>query len=643
MRRMIIRGIGAWGRRVLAPGLLAAGLAVAGPALAVEPVETPSLAPRVEAGELPPVAERLPETPLVVDIAERGGEIGRHGGSWNWLARRAKDIRIMNVYGYARLVGWTPDFELVPDLLESIEVEDDRIFTLHLRPGHKWSDGAPFTAEDFRYEWFDVQLNEDLHPYGPDTRLLVDGERPEVTVVDEHTIRYEWSKPNPELLPALAGATPLYLYAPAHYLKQFHEDYADPDALAGIVEESGYQDWIAVHIVNSDLYDADNPELPTLQPWVNTTDPPSERFVFARNPYFHRVDAEGRQLPYLDDAVVTIADSSLIPAKTGSGESDLQSRSLRFDNITFLKEGAERHGYDVRLWDTALGAEIALYPNLNAADPVWRELNRDVRFRRALSLAVNRQEISDIIYFGLARPSNNTALPASPLHDPERSALYTEYDLDRANALLDEIGLTERNSEGLRLLPDGRPLEIIVQTAGERTVEVDVLQLIADSWKEIGVGLFPSPSSREVFRQRVYSGEAVMSVWFGRDNAIFTASTVPTELAPVDQAQLQYPAWGQWVQTNGEAGTPPDMPFGERLMALYQTWRTATSDEDRRAAIDEMLDIHAEEVDTIGVVEGVPQPIVVTNGLRNVPDEGVYSWDPGAHFGMYRPDTFWKD
>ena len=197
-----------------------AALAAAGgaPAFAQTLIETPSLEARVQAGELPPVDERVPTPPRVIDLAAvEGKEPGQPGGAIDWLARRSKDIRIMNVYGYSRLVGWTPELELVPDILEEIEVEDDRIFTLHLsRRAQMVRRGRPFTTEDFRYKWEDVWTNDALSPYGVDSRLLADGTPPEVTIVDETTVRYEWPAPNPEFLPALAGATPLYLYAPAH-------------------------------------------------------------------------------------------------------------------------------------------------------------------------------------------------------------------------------------------------------------------------------------------------------------------------------------------------------------------------------------------------------------------------------------------
>ena len=620
---------------------LALALFTAAPARAVEPVETPMLAEAVAEGRLPPVAERLPDVPLVVDLVAEGREIGQPGGQISWIAGRARDIRIMNVYGYARLVGYDAELNLIPDILESFEVEDGRIFTFHLRPGHRWSDGAPFTAEDFRYAWFDVQEHPQLKPFGPDSRLLVEGEPPTVEILDDYTVRYSWSQPNPELLPALAGARPLYLYAPAHYLKQFHADFADPEELAERVANSGERDWAALHIRLGHLYDADNPDLPVLQPWRNTTRPPSERFVFERNPYFHRIDATGQQLPYIDDVIVNISDSSLIAAKTGAGESDLQSRHLRFDDYTFLKQGEERSDYTVHLWQTTLGSDVALYPNLNANDPVWRDLNRDPRFRRALSLAIDRDEINQAIFYGLARASNNTVLPSSPLYDEERSSRWAQYDPDEANRLLDEIGLTERSRSGLRLLPNGRPLEIIVETAGERSSEIDILQLIDESWRGIGVAAFTNPSQRDVFRNRVFSGDAVMSVWFGLENARLTADTVPDELAPIDQNWLQFPKWGQHVQTSGDAGEPADMDFAIELMGLYEAWRETADAEERADLSRQMLDINADQVTSIGTVQGVLQPVVVSNRLRNVPVEAIYGWDPGAHFGIYRPDTFW--
>ena len=190
--------------RYLAPIL--AFLLIAGPASAVEYIDSPYFAADVAAGKLAPVAERLPASPYVLAM-DGGREIGRHGGSLNILMGRSKDVRMMVVYGYARLVTYDRDLNIGPDILKAVDVEDNRIFTLRLRQGHKWSDGHPFTSEDFRYWWDDVANNLKLSPAGPSSALLVNGEMPKVEFVDELTVRYSWSSPNPNFLPLLAGAS----------------------------------------------------------------------------------------------------------------------------------------------------------------------------------------------------------------------------------------------------------------------------------------------------------------------------------------------------------------------------------------------------------------------------------------------------
>jgi len=624
-------------RRILA--CLVAGAALAGPAAAADYVEPPYFADQVAAGRLPPVAERLPSPPSVADM--EGRSPGRYGGRLNLLMGRSKDVRQMVVYGYARLVRYDRSYEIVPDILERVDVEGGRVFTLHLREGHRWSDGAPFTSEDFRYWWEDVANNPKLAPAGPPADLRIEGELPRVEIVDETTVRYSWSRPNPKFLPALAAARPLYIYRPSHYLKPVHAGYADAAAINERAREAGQRNWAALHNSLDNLYKNDNPALPSLQPWVNTTAPPAERFVFARNPYFHRVDPDGRQLPYIDEVAMQIADAKIIPAKTGTGESDLQARYLRFDNYTFLKQNEERNGYRTYLWPIGKGSHMTLYPNLNARDPVWRGLFRDVRFRRALSLAIDRNEINQVIYYGLALAAQNTVLPQSPLFREEYQKAWAQYDPAQANRLLDEIGLDTRDKDGVRLLPDGRPAEIIIETAGESTEQTDVLQLVRDSWRKIGIALHSRPSQREVLRNRIYSGEALMSIWEGLENGLPTAESIPDELAPTHQIQYQWPMWGQYFETGGRSGEAVDMAGPKRLRALLHDWYDAPDKAARRAIWHEMLDIWADGVFTIGIVSGVRQPVVADARLRNVPEDGMYTWDPGAHFGIYAPDTFW--
>ncbi len=603
--------------------------------------ESPQLVRRVNLGELPPVAKRLPETPSVAQLEGADSLLGRYGGELRLLMSRSKDVRMMVVYGYARLVAYDQSLEIVPDILESVDEENGRVFTLRLRKGHRWSDGHPFTAEDFRYYWEDIANNEELSPFGLPPSLTVAGESPRFEVIDDYTVRYSWSRPNPFFLPALAGTRPEYIYAPSHYLQQYHPRYSDREKLDEKATSIGQRNWVSIHTNKFHPYKNENPDLPTLQPWMLVTKPPSTRFVFERNPFFHRVDGRGQQLPYIDRVVMTIVDGKLIPAKTGAGESDLQARHLSFSDYTFLKESERRTSNRVRLWQTTKGSHIALFPNLNVDDPVWRALTRDVRFRRALSLAINRREINQVIYYGLATEGNNTVHEDSPLFEPHYRKIWSRYDLKSANALLDQIGLTERNDDGIRLLPDGRPMIIIVETAGEDTEQTDVLELIHDSWLKVGIKLYSKPLQREVFRNRIFAGSTLVSVWGGLENGLPVASMSPEELSPSSQNQLQWPRWGQFVESHGKVGEPIDLPEAKVLLALNERWLNASSNTERKEIWHRMLEIFANEVFTIGLVASVPQPVVVHRDLRNVPVKGIYNWEPGAHFGIYRPDTFW--
>jgi peptide/nickel transport system substrate-binding protein len=610
-------------------------LLVATPALALSPGEPPMLGLDVSTGKLPPVEKRLPQQPLVV----RMEATGKHGGTLHSLVGRSRDTRLLVVYGYARLVGYDRNLELVPDLLESVEVQEGRIFTLRLRKGHRWSDGHPFTTEDFRYYWEDVAGNKELSPSGPPRDLLVDGEPPKFEVLSDTVVRFTWHKPNPHFLPRQAGASPLFIYRPAHFLKPLHKKYSEKVRKAD-ADGTAKRKWSATHNRADNLYESDNPDLPTLQPWVNTTRPPADRFVAVRNPYFHRVDEHGRQLPYIDRVILAVADPKLIPAKTGAGEADLQARDVHFNNYTFLKQGEKQNHYRTLLWRPGKGAHFALFPNLNVNDPVWRKLLRDVRFRRALSLAIDRSLVNQVLYFGLAIESNNTVLPQSPLFREAYRDRWARYDRKQAAQLLDELGL-KRGRDGIRRLPDGRPLEIIVETAGESTEQTDVLELIRETWREVGIKLYSKPSQREAFRMRVFSGDTVMSVWSGLENGLATADSSPDELAPMSQTQMQWPKFGQHYETGGKAGEPVDMPEVQELQRLYRAWLEAPGRGERDRVWHAMLALHAEQQFTIGVVSGVPQPVVAHDKLMNVPERGFYNWDPGAFFGIYRPDTFW--
>ena len=626
--------------RVLS-SIVAAMLLLATPAFALDYVETPYFATAVASGKLPPVAQRLPEHPRIADLPVLGREPGKPGGTLRMLIGDQRNINSMTLNSYTRLVVFDEKLNLAPDILESYEIEQGRIFTLHLRKGHKWSDGHAFTTEDFRYYWEDVATNPRLSSNGPRQELLAKGKPPVVTILDATTIRYAWETPNPGFLPALAAAQPVYICLPAHYLKQFHEKYADKKVLDALLKTAKVKDWGSLHERKARQYRPENPDLPTLDPWRNTTPPPSEFFTFERNPYYHRAASDGRQLPYIDKVRLQIATTNLIPAKAGGGESDLQAQAVLFDNYTFLKEGEKNAGYTVRLWSRGEGAYASLVPNQNAADPVWRRLIQDARFRRALSAGIDREDINKVVFFGLAQESANTMIPESPMfHERHRDA-WSIYNPGLANFLLDELGLDRRDYEGFRLLPDGRRVEFTVETSGENTNETDIIELVADDYRKLGIRVLAHSSQRDIFRRRIISGETLFSMWPGLDNGVATPDMEPTNLAPANITQFHWPQWGQFVDTGGRMGEPITNPSASRLAELLAAWRNSGGAEERAAIWSEMLDINANQVFIIGIVNRIPQPVIVSKRLRNVPEKAIYSFEPWAFFGGSRMDLFW--
>ncbi len=594
----------------------------------------------LRAGQMPHLAKRLPKFPRIISVARMGRTPGHYGGSVRMIIGSQNDIRFMTIYGYARLVGYDSTLTLQPDILESFSAVDDTVFTFKLRDGHKWSDGHPFTANDFRYWWEDVILNKELTPGGGALELRPHGSLPRFEMLDELTVRYSWDAPNPDFLPLLAAAQPLVIAGPGHYLKQFHKKYQDKIRLSSLMQEKRVKKWQDLHIKMARSYRPENPNLPVLDPWRNTTTPPAEQFVFERNPYFHRVDENGRQLPYIDRMLLNISSPQIIAFKTSVGESDLQATGLDFNDYTLLKEGEERYSTKVNLWKAVRGSRVALYPNLNSTDPVWRDVLRDARVRRALSLAIDRHEINMAVFYGLGTESADTVLPDSPLYKPEYASAWIAHDPGQANALLDAAGLSKRDEDGIRLLPDGRRMEITVETPGESTLDTDVLELVTDHWRKVGIALFPRVSQRDIFRSRAMGGRILMSLWYGLDNGVPTADMNPAELAPTTNDQMQWPLWGMYYLSAQTKGVAPDLPEASELVKLLNQWEDAASSFERAEIWHKMLAIYTDQVFSIGLINATFLPIVHSAKMQNVPKEALFGFATSL-LGIHMPDTFW--
>ena len=279
------------------------------------------------------------KTPIVGASAAAG----QYGGDIVTLVPRARDIRYISTYAYTRLVGYDRNLELQPDLLEKLENEDDRVFTFTLRAGHRWSDGQPFTAEDFRYYWEDVaQQQGSVARRRRRSSCWSDGKPPRFEVLDERTVRYTWDKPNPRFLPQLAGAIDPGIYR-ASAITSSSSTPSTPTRRRSRRrrKKQKLKSWAALHNRLDDMKEQTNPDLPTLMPWRVTNAAPANRFVFERNPYYHRVDTQGQQLPYVDRIIMDVSAGGLFAAKANAGEADLLFRGLSMGDIPDPEGGRE--------------------------------------------------------------------------------------------------------------------------------------------------------------------------------------------------------------------------------------------------------------------------------------------------------------
>ncbi len=595
--------------------------------------EAPMLRELVNSGALPPVDERLPLAPQVSPVVE---EIGQYGGTWRRVWFGPSDWYGMWRLRHETLLRWSPDSTVVePNVAESWEVnEEGTEFIIHLREGMRWSDGAPFTADDMIFWYEDVQLNEELTPV-KHARMMLGTEFGKMEKIDDYTIKISYSTSYG--LFELQMASEFEPYAPKHYLQQFHPQYADADALQAEAEGAGFEQWYQ-YFVNRNSW-VDNPELPVLGPWVNAGDPTSTQWPAERNPYYWKVDEAGNQLPYIDRIVhELLQDAELVTLKVVAGEIDMQSRHLSVNDLPLYMESRESGDYRILLWPNTNGSSYCLMFNQNYdADMGVAEFLRNVDFRRALSVAINRSEMNEAIYLGLGIPRQSTLLPESPGFNEEWANAYTEYDPELANQMLDELGLTERDSDGFRLLPDGSgPLTIIISHPSN--TGSDPTEMVKSYWEAVGIKTAIDMQERSVHYEKLAANELQVAPW-GNEEMLYPLLLVyPWWIMPYGTSSRIAPLSGLWYSSGGTQGVEPEGDL-RRVIDLYEQAKMTPNEEERFEAAMEIMRINAENLWTIGCVAVREGPVVVKNNFRNVPEKHVSGTVNGAP-GNARPWTW---
>jgi peptide/nickel transport system substrate-binding protein len=608
--------------------------------------EAPALAAMVEAGDLPPVEERLPAEPLVQEVVDG---IGTYGGTWRRGFLGPSDHNNYTRVVYDALVRNSPDgTEVIPHVAKGWEPSDD--FTqwkVFLREGMKWSDGAPFSADDIMFWYENIALNKDLSPTVPVWMQNADGSPATVEKLDETTVQWTFAEPNTTFLLNLANmdgadkSITNLAFVPAHYMKQFHPDFADQAELDAKVAERGFQTWTELFAVEAVPHTSG--QRPSTAAWVpDGTTVADQVFILKRNPYYFAVDAEGNQLPYIDEVRFTFfADPQSLNLAAIGGEIDMQGRHIIMSNYPVLVENAEKSGYRVLTYPTFGGSDAVLMLNQTyAKNPAVGELLRNKDFRIALSHAIDREAIKELAFLGIGEARQPVPAPNHPYYPGDEYAFkYTEHDVDTANQLLDGIGLTERDGQDFRRLPNGERLDLEISIYPGFGNWPDIGQLIVEDWADVGVRAHVEIRERAQHFAMRDTSDLMIEIW-NEDTTGFPFSGQPKFDVRSNPSLTLAPLSQQWINTNGAQGVPP-APELQHLMDLIDEAKRA--DPDRQVELaHELFRIWTEnvwEIGTVGLTPMVQGVLVVNNDLRNVPETAGNDW-PLRTPGNTRPEQY---
>ncbi len=599
--------------------------------------EAPMLHEKVMAGELPPLDERIPAEPLVITPYN---EIGTYGGTWHRFDTATNGNHLaMAMYGYSP-VHWVKDgLDKRPGLAKGWDFNEDKTeYTLFFREGTKWSDGQPFTVDDFLYWWEDMVINPDHSDVPPDY-LISGGETATVTKVDDYTLKFNFAAPAPLFLDRLAmwpnGMVPAgeRLFVPKHYASQFHPKYNT--AVTTFEEHDQKIDWRA------------NPDTPVLNPWMPVEYEAGTRLKLERNPYYYAVDTAGNQLPYIDYIDVTyIENLEVSKLRVLAGEQEICGRpcsSQPLSELSVFRDAEATVGLKTYLWDGGGGTGVMVYPNWTHQDPQKRELYRNRNFRLALSHAIDRDKIQKIVYFGTGEKTTGTMSPKAQefTANDEGRQLYeqwrdlaVEYDTAKANALLDEAGAVDANGDGVRDLPSGDELTLRIDcSAGamQSRTQSQATEIIKEGWEAVGfkVQINVVPDEQMGIMQD-NSEIDIRGCWGVGDGPNFLV--FPNWVVWVDNDRTA-PLYGSWYQVRGtdKEGTELDLdplernppreepPPGDpawKLWEIYDAARVEPDDAKRLALSQDIIRVHIEEgpffIGTVG------NEVVIVTALEKV-------------------------
>jgi len=621
--------------------------------------EAPALAAQVKAGKLPAVDKRLPE-PSQLFVVKPLREVGKYGGNWRRAFTGPADHENGNRINSADKI-LTFDYtgtKIAPSLARDWKISDDgKTITIYLRKGAKWSDGKPFTANDFIFWYEDIYLNKNIVPT-PFFEFQIDGKDGTMRKIDDYTVAFEFPEPYAFFVYQLAGSTAIGAglatrgafqnwggaYAPAHYLKQFLPKYSSEDAVNKKAKELGFDNWVS--LLRNRYSWALNPELPVMTPWKTVSPINSPTWSMERNPYFWAVDTAGNQLPYIDRITMTLAENTEVAnLRAIAGEYDIQERHMHLSKLPVFLENAKRGNYTVRLDPGLNGADVALHVgNSYEGDPEMMTLLRNRDFRRALALGIDRDQLNEAFWLGVGTAGNIAPSPDT-IFSPgaEWNKKWGVLDIKQANELLDKIGLTKKDSEGYRQRLDGKGrLRVEMVTVGGQFVPyTQVAEMIKQQWRKIGVDVDIKELERNLAFMRDNNNENQIITWANDGSEMLFL--FPRHAIPVDAAESHMGmAFARWYASKGASGKKPDDP---ELLRAFDLFRASfgAKEEDRIRNGKEIWKILVDNVYSIGTVGQSPAFMgvrLVKNNMGNVPERQVNAQHVRTPFSS-QPITFY--
>jgi len=614
------------------------------PTATVPPAPTytdpPMLASLVAAGKLPPIDERLPESPMVFPVVEM---IGKHGG----IVRRGFK-GVSDRWGPTKMGdrGWVWfDKELItrPRIAESWTVNDDGSeWTFQFRKGMKWSDGTPFTSADIKWWYDNVILNKTLYPTVSTIYSTGADKTPAVLEIpDDFTAKFKFTGANPLFILRMGREqVPL----PGHYLKQWHMDLTeDKDALTKAFTDAGFTSWNEYFLNDRTRYDL-NPDLPTLRPFNSKNKLSEELYVMERNPYFFGVDEAGNQLPYWDGVNHRLYETAdVFNLWIVNGEIDFQARGVDAAQYTLYKENEDNGDYKVFVGVSA--SHLAIQLNLATPNDKLRTFfnTRDVRI--GLSYAIDRAYINELIYNGQATPRQYSPLPMSPQYYPKLSNAYIEYDVAKANELLDGTVYNKKDAEGFRTYPDGETISFTIEGTDQAgTPPEDAAQQIIKMWAEVGVKCAYKYFERAVYSEH-YTANIIEAASWGGDRTVIPLGPAAIIFRGIQPDRPWAAGYGNWYNDPNAGGAvePPADHFIRKIWDIWDNEVARAADPNKQTELfTKILDIWAEELPMITVLGELPSLCIVKNGVHNFV-EGFPNDDTTGDENVYNTETYFWD